>query len=183
MAAPISRSKIARIFVTNAAGPARLCKADAVIACIWLGQGRKLPGCLPVKLSAVHNNPANGSPMSADKLGCRVNDNIRSILNRTDQIRRPECIVDNKRNPVSVRNRCDLLNIRHVRMRIAECLNMHRSGVFLDCLLHLDPQKCPQTLSSLRTPATCGPIDYSFRHKYFLLPQYDRQSCARFWIV
>ena len=75
--------------------------------------------------------------MSADELGCRVNDNICSVLKRADQIRRCKSIVHNQRNLMRMRDRCDLLNIHNVRVRVAERLNVDRSGVLLDCLLHL----------------------------------------------
>lgn len=49
----------------------------------------------PVKLSAVDDNPANGRAMSTNPFGCRVNDDIRAEVKRSDEISSgTECIVD-----------------------------------------------------------------------------------------
>ena len=50
MVAPVSRRRIARILVTNAAGPTAFGKADAMIARVRLCQGREFTGCLPSQI-------------------------------------------------------------------------------------------------------------------------------------
>ena len=52
--------------------------------------------------------------MSSDELGCRMYNDVSSVLDRPDQIRSPECIVNHKWDPMSVCNLCHLLNIRHI---------------------------------------------------------------------
>ena len=98
MVAPVSRRRIARIFVTNAAGPHCFCKADSMIARVWLCQGREFTGCFPVEFTAVYDHTTDGCSMSTDEFGCRMNNDICTVLNRSYQVRSCKCVIYNQRD-------------------------------------------------------------------------------------
>ena len=62
--------------------------------------------------------------MAADELSSRVNNDISAVLNRTDEVRGTEGVVDYERQTVLVRNLCDSLDIRNIRIRVAESLDV-----------------------------------------------------------
>lgn len=81
-----------------------------------------LAGCLPVELAGINNDAAEGRAVAADELGSRVNNDISAVLNRTDEVRGTEGVVDYERQTVLVRNLCDSLDIRNIGIRVAESL-------------------------------------------------------------
>ena len=70
--------------------------------------------------------------MAADELGSRVNNDISAVLNRTDEVRGTESVVDYERQTVLVRNLCDSLDVRNVGVRVAESLDVNRLSIVLD---------------------------------------------------
>ncbi len=116
--------------------PHCFCKADTMIAWIRLCQRRKPSAGLPVKLTAVYNNTANRRAMTANELGRRVNYNIRTIFNRPDQIRSCKGIIDYQRNPVSMGNTGNPLNIGYIRIRIPQGFDENRFGILLNRRLY-----------------------------------------------
>ena len=70
--------------------------------------------------------------MAADELGSRVNNDISAVLNRTDEVRGTESVVDYERQTVLVRNLCDSLDIRNIGIRVAESLDVNRLSIVLD---------------------------------------------------
>ena len=109
-----------------------ICERDAVIARVRLSDRRILAGCLPVELAGINNDAAEGRAVAADELGSRVNNDISAVLNRTDEVRGTESVVDYERQTVLVRNLCDSLDIRNIGIRVAESLDVNRLSIVLD---------------------------------------------------
>ena len=104
MHAPLSLSKIALIYVTKAASPGGIHKGNTVVARICLCNVRIFSGFLPIKLSGIYNNTSERCPMTANELCCRMYNDIRSILNRLNKIWGSKCVVNHKRNIMSMCN-------------------------------------------------------------------------------
>ena len=102
------------------------------VARVGVGELRELAACSPVELASVNNHATEGSAMTADELRCGVNDDVGTVFNGADQIRRTEGIVDHDRNLVLVGNLGDGLDVRDVGMRVAERLDEHELRIFLD---------------------------------------------------
>ena len=75
--------------------------------------------------------------MTANELCCRVNDNVRTVLNGTNEIRCAEGIVYHKRQTVLVSKFGKCVDIGNIAIGIAECFDIDGSCVFLDCRLDL----------------------------------------------
>ncbi|GHV80217.1 hypothetical protein AGMMS49944_20080 [Spirochaetia bacterium] len=54
----------------------------AVVAGVRLGEAGELIARRPVELTAVHDNPADGGAVPADKLSGRMNHNVHTVVNR-----------------------------------------------------------------------------------------------------
>ena len=70
--------------------------------------------------------------MTADKLCCRVNNDISTVFDRSDKIRSTEGVVNNNRYTVLV---CDLrncINIRNITVGVAECFKVNCLCVVFD---------------------------------------------------
>ena len=109
-----------------------ICERDAVITRVRLSNRCILAGCLPVELAGINNDAAEGRAVAADELGSRVNNDISAVLNRTDEVRGTESVVDYERQTVLVRNLCDSLDIRNIGIRVAESLDVNRLSIVLD---------------------------------------------------
>ena len=75
--------------------------------------------------------------MSADEFGCGMNNNICTILNRTNQIWSSEGAVYYQRDLMCMRNLCDCFNINDVRVRISKGLDVNCLGILFDRCLYL----------------------------------------------
>jgi hypothetical protein len=132
-----------------------ICKRDAVITRVRLSDRCILAGCLPVELAGVNNDTAEGRAVAADELGSRVNNDISAVLNRTDEVRGTESVVDYERQTVLVRNLCDSLDIRNIGIRVAESLDVNRLSIVLDSAFQFF-QMCAST-KVVSTP-NCGRV-------------------------
>ena len=84
--------------------------------------------------------------MSADKLCRRVYNDIRSMLDRTYQIRCGKCRIHDKRDLMPVSNPCKSFQIRHVGIRISQRFYKNCFCIFLNrpfkCALFFRIHKC-----------------------------------------
>ena len=71
----------------------------------------ELAGTDPVKLTGVDDDTTDGGSMSADELGCRVDNDISTVLDGSYKVRCSECIIYYKGNIVLVGDLCDSLDI------------------------------------------------------------------------
>ena len=70
--------------------------------------------------------------MTAEKLGCGVEHQVGSPLERTEQVRRGECVVDQKRDAGLVSDLGDPRNIHDLEPGITQSLAVDELGVGLD---------------------------------------------------
>ena len=90
----------------------------------------------PVEFAGFNNDAAQGRSVAADKLGGGMHHDIRAVLNRPDQIRRTEGVVNHQRKPVPVGNLRNRVNVRNVAVRIPQRLQVNRPGILPDRLFH-----------------------------------------------
>ena len=62
--------------------------------------------------------------MAADELGGRLHHDVRAVLQRTEQIRRGEGVVDDHRQMVLMGDGGDGFEVRQVGVRVAEGLEI-----------------------------------------------------------
>ncbi len=67
-----------------------------------------------VELAALHDNTTKSVPMSADELSRRLDYEVSTMLNRSEQVRSGESIVHDERQVVAVSNLSYLLDVLDV---------------------------------------------------------------------
>ena len=75
--------------------------------------------------------------MAADELGGRVDNDVRAVLDRTDQVRSAEGVVDDQRDVVLVGNLGDGVDVGNVRVGVTQRLQIDGAGVLLDSAFDL----------------------------------------------
>ena len=81
----------------------------------------------PVEFAAVHDNPADGSPMAADELRCRRSENVGPIRQGLHQSHAAGIIYD-ERNPGVPGDGGDGLKIRNVQFGIPDGFSVYGPG-------------------------------------------------------
>ena len=114
-------------------GTRNLCEHYPMVGRVWPAESGELVILRPVKPTAVHDHAAHYRSVTADKLGGRVDYNVRAMFYGAEQIRRRERIVDQDRNTVLVSNSSDGFQIQHVGVGVAERFQKERPGVGTDC--------------------------------------------------
>ena len=115
----------------------RVIERHAVIAGVGVGDVRIFSACFPIEPARFDDDTAEGRAVAADELGGRVDDDIRAVLDGSDQIRRAEGVVDDQRQAVTVGYLGDSVDIGYVGVGIAEGLEVDRAGVVADRALDL----------------------------------------------
>ena len=115
----------------------RLDEGDTVIAGVGIGDGRVFAGCRPVKLTGVHDDAAQRRAVAADELGCRVDDDICTVLDGTDEIGGAEGVIHDQRQAVLVGKLGKGVDVRDIAVGVAKGLDVDGAGVGLDSGLHL----------------------------------------------
>ena len=113
-------------------GAGRFDEGNAVVAGVRVGDGGIFAAGSPVKAAAVDDDAAERRAVAAEELGGGVDDNIRAVLDGTDEIRRTEGIIDHERQTVLVREDREGVDIRDVAVGVAEGLDVDGSGIGLD---------------------------------------------------
>ena len=129
---PVSLKRIARILVMKAAGSRYesrrsrcLHETDAMITLVRLSKLREfLRMRTPVEFSAVHNDAADRRAMASDELGSRFNNNVSAVLDWSQEVRCRECVIDNDRDAVPVRDLRDTLYVNDLPVRVTERLDV-----------------------------------------------------------
>jgi len=86
----------------------------------------------PRKTSAVDDGSAKRSAMAAEKFCQRMNGDIGAVVERLQQDRRSDCVVDDERDTVAMRGICQRLDVANIAGGIADRLREHRLGVVVD---------------------------------------------------
>ena len=116
-------------------GPERfgqLAEHQAVVARVGFGELRKATAAGVVEVAAVDDDAADRRAVPADELGRGVDDDVGAVLERAQQVRRRERVVDDERDPGVVGDRADALEVEHVTLRVPDRLAEERLGVRLD---------------------------------------------------
>ena len=87
---------------------------------------------LPIEVTAVDDHTAQRGAVAADELGCGVDNDVGAMLQRTEQIRGAESVVDDNRQTVLLGDLGDGVDVGDVRVGVAERLEIDDRGVVLD---------------------------------------------------
>ena len=90
----------------------------------------------PIKVAAVDHRSANGSAMSAYPFGQRVDDNVCSVFNGTQQCWRRKGGIHHQRQMIFSGDFRISFDIRNSQSRIANRFDINRPGAFIDCTFH-----------------------------------------------
>ena len=101
----------------------------AMVRGIGLGELLEAAGGGPVELARIDDDAADGGAMATEELGCRIDDDVRSPLDRADQGRGGGGVVDNQRKAVFVGNGGKLLDVGDVELGIAESFGVDSAGL------------------------------------------------------
>ena len=83
----------------------------------------------PIVVAAVHDHPANGCSMPADKFGCGVRDHMRTPFKRAEKIWRGEGVVDEQDQLVPLGDLNNFFNREDRDIRVAQRLAIQNLGV------------------------------------------------------
>ena len=115
----------------------RLDKGHSVIAGIWFGNGRILARGRPVEGPGIYDDAAQRGSVSAEELGCGVNNQIRAVLNGPDQVRCTKGIIHHQRQAVAVCQFSQRIDVGNIAVGISQGFNIDGPGVWLNSALHL----------------------------------------------
>ena len=104
-------------------------EADPVVAGIGGRNGGVFAGGFPVEFAAVHDDAAQGSAVAADKLGSRVNHNVRPMRNGPNEIGSSEGVVNDQRQAVGVGDLGYGVDVWDVAVGVAQGFQIDRLGV------------------------------------------------------
>lgn len=94
---------------------------------------RELAALAPVELSAVNNNTTDGSAVTTDPLGSRVNNHISTVLNGADKVSTgTESVVDNQGNAGIVGNLGNSSNVVNEVLWVGNRLDVDGLGLGVD---------------------------------------------------
>ena len=89
-----------------------------------------------------------------------MNYDICAVLDRSDKVRCTECVIDNERDTCIVSDLCESLDIRNVRRRVAQCLNVESLCIRSDGSLYfveiMDVDEC--CLDTLKRKCVCKKV-------------------------
>lgn len=143
-----------------------LCKYCTVVWCVRLWELWELAWCSPVKLAAFNDYTAESRTVTADKLCCRMNNDICAVLKRSEKIRCSECAVDYKRNLVWMSNVCYFFNINNIWIGVTEWFNENSLCVFVNCIfkcvffVRINKLCCYTVLwECMLKPVVCAAVD------------------------
>ena len=104
----------------------------SMVAGIWFCDSRELAAGLPVKLSGIHDDSAQGSSMTADELSGGMNHDVCPMFDGSDQVGRAEGVVDDERDLVLMSDISHRLNVDDIDAWISDGFDEDCLGVFID---------------------------------------------------
>lgn len=118
-------------------GTGSLGKRNTVVGGVGLSDLGVLATRLPIEVTAVDDHTAQRGAVAADKLGCGVDDDVGTMLQRTEQIRGAEGVVDDNRQAMLLGDLGDGVDVGDVGVGVTERLEIDDRGVVLDGALDL----------------------------------------------
>ena len=104
----------------------------AVVGRIGLDKVAEAPGLGPVKFAAVDDDAGDAVAVSAEEFCGRMDDDIRAPLDGIAQDRRGDRVIDDERNAIFVRDGCELFQVDHIELGIAERFGIDGAGAIVD---------------------------------------------------
>ena len=86
------------------------------------------PGTIRIELPVVNDRSAEHRPVACEELARRVHHDVGAVLDRTQQVRRREGVVDDQRDAVLVSNRSDRGNIEDVVLGVGDRFGEQQPG-------------------------------------------------------
>ena len=112
-------------------------KRDTMVGGVGLGDLGVLAACLPIEVTAVDDHTAQRGAVATDELGRGVDNDVGAVLQRTEQVRSAEGVVDDNRQTVLLGDLRDGIDVGDVGVGVAERLEVDDRGVVLDGTLDL----------------------------------------------
>ena len=106
---------------------------EPVVGLVGLTEHGEGGGVLrPGKGAAIDHGAAERGAVAAHEFGERMNDDVGAVIHGANQHGRRHRVVDDQRHAVTMRDRCECLEVADVAGRIAHRLAEHRAGVLID---------------------------------------------------
>ena len=112
-------------------------EGDPVIAGVRVGDLRVFARGLPVELAGLDDDTAEGRAVAAEELGGGVDDDVGTVFDGPDEVRGAEGVVDDERDAVRMSKLRQRVDVRDVRVGVAESLDEDGSRIVVDGGLHL----------------------------------------------
>lgn len=104
---------------------------------VGLGDLRILAARLPIEVAAIDNHTAQRGTVAANELSCGVNDDVGAMLQRTEQIRSAEGVIDDDRQAMLLGDLGDSVDVGNIGVGVTERLEVDDRGIVLDGTLDL----------------------------------------------
>ena len=108
-----------------------------MVAGVGVGDLCILAARLPVEVSAIDDHAAERRAVATDELGGGVDDDVRAVLEWTEQVRGTEGVVDDDRETMLLGDLGNRIDIGDIGIGVAERLKVDGRGVVLDGALDL----------------------------------------------
>ena len=106
---------------------------EAVVGFVGLVEGGEAARVLgPGETSAVDDRAAKRGAVAAEKFRQRMNRDIGAVIERFQQDRRGDGIVDHQRHAMAMRDLCQRFDVADIARRIADGLGENRLGILVD---------------------------------------------------
>ncbi len=142
---------------------------------------RELPGRLPVEATGIDQHAADRDAVAAEPLGRRVHDDVAAVLDRAEQRRRGEGVVDHQRQLRLVGDRGDRRDVHHLEAGIAERLAVDEPRLGADsgaeavvvARIH-EARRDPEARQGVGEQIVRAAVDRARRHDVAALPHQRR---------
>src|SRR5579872_2310775 len=141
----------------------------------------------PVKLTTIHDHTSNRGAMPTNKLGCGMNNDVSTMLERLQQVGRREGVVYNERQPVFMGDIRDRTNIQRIQPWVPNRFRVNSLGAVIDGraeifgVTAIDKAHCDTHLRQcVMKKVICPTIQTCRRHNFITcLCQIQNCQCLR----
>ena len=111
-------------------------EGNTVVARVRSCNIRVFATCLKVELAGFYNNAAESRSVAAEELRCGMNNDVSAVLDRTNQVRSSEGVINYKWKSVTVCDFGNCVNVRKIAVGISESLKEDCSRIVLNGIFH-----------------------------------------------
>ena len=108
-----------------------------MVGLVLRGEPWPLLRLVPVELAGIDDDAADGGSVTTDELRRRMNDDVGTVLDRTDLYRGCEGVIDDEREVMLVSDLYPLVEVEDLTVRVTEGLGIEGLCVRLDGCLYL----------------------------------------------